>query len=329
MINKTQFNENQFWAIHFAAARIVKKINSRAWSLKAARDVIASGDKNNIGFMTHHTVNPAMLEVLSAAITARRDSTITALETLRKVAGDFAHELYTAEREIQVRIANVRDWAQKHHANETITDGEIRAAITEMGDNSDGTCSQYITAILNKRAPAKATTDGEKNEELNRDYLNDHGVQLPSYTGTGIYNGYKSACAKCDDLKEKIQIESRAMITAESDGQKVAALNHKAQLESFMLQYGAALTRREIIGNAVSFNVPQGDKEYRVTWTIDVYATSYENAAKDVLRSYFREGLECSPEGVAVFEVLRRDRGWEDKSPIVCDLAKLNAGDWE
>ncbi|QGF20880.1 hypothetical protein JT354_gp05 [Serratia phage JS26] len=323
----TELNQSQANGVTYAASHILRRIKARAWSLKAARLNISTADKADLGVMSHFELLAEGRAIVFACITDRRESTIENLDALRIAAADHAHKLYSADRWFNVRVANVEDWIEKHHPTEKISDAEIRAAIREIGDNGDGTCSQYVTHILNKRAPAK--TEESENEELNRDYLNDHGVQLPSYTGAGIYNGYKSACAKCDDLKEKIEIERRAMITAESDRDNVKALNHKAQLDSFMLQYGAALARREIIGNAVAFNIPQGDKEYRVTWAIDIYATSYENAAKEAARSYFREGLECSPDSAAVFDVLRRDRGWEDKSPIVVDLNKLNAGDWE
>lgn len=327
MLQITDFNQSQANGITYAASRLLSRIKARAWSLKASRLNIETACKADLGVMPHFDLLAEGRALLLSCITDRRESTIANLDALRIAAADHAHKLYSAERWFNVRVANVADWAAKHHANEEISDAEIREAVREIGENGDGSCSQYVTHILNKRAPAK-TSDAE-NEELNRDYLNDHGVELPSYTGTGIYNGYKSACAKCDDLKELIEVERRAMITAESNGQTVSALNHKAQLNDFLLQYGAALVRREIIGNAVSFNVPQGDKEYRVTWTVDLYATSHENAAKEAIRSYFREGLELTPDGAAVFDVLRRDRGWEDKSPIVCDLTKLNAGDWE
>ena len=48
----------------------------------------------------------------------------------------------------------------------------------------------------------------------------------------------------------------------------------------------------------------------------------------DDARSYFREGLEMHADSAAVFEVYRKDHGWADKSPIVVDLEKMNAGDW-
>lgn len=327
MTTITAFTQSQCNALTYAAALLLKRIKARAWSLKAARLNITGADKRDLGVMPHFELLPEGRAALLACVTDRRDSTIANLDELRIAAADHAHKLYSADRWFNVRVANVEEWAAKHHAADNITSAEIRQAIRDMGENGDGSCSQYITMILNKRAGVNQA-DGE-NEKLNRDYLNDHWIELPSYTGTGIYNAYKSACAKCDDIKEKMEIERRAMITAESDRQLSTALRHKEQLNSFMLQYGAALIRREIIGNAVAFSVPQGDKEYRVTWSVDVYATSYENAAKDVTRSYFREGLELTPDGAAVFEVLRRDRGWEDKNPIVCDLTKLNAGDWE
>lgn len=321
-----ELNQSQANGITYAASHILRRIKARAWSLKAARKNITDANKADLGVMSHFDLLDDARAILLACITDRRESTIENLDALRIAAADHAHKLYSADRWFNVRVANVEDWIEKHHSTEKISDTEIRAAIREIGENGDGTCSQYVTHILNKRAPAK--TELTENEKLNRDYLNDHGVQLPSYTGTGIYNGYKSACAKCDDLKELIEVERRAMITAESDRDNVKALHHKAQLESFMLQYGAALARREIIGNAVSFNIPQGDKEYRVTWAIDIYATSYENAAKEAARSYFREGLEMHADSAAVFEVYRKDHGWADKSPIVVDLEKMNAGDW-
>lgn len=323
----TELNQSQANGVTYAASHILRRIKARAWSLKAARKNITDANKADLGVMSHFDLLDDARAILLACITDRRESTLENLDALRIAAADHAHKLYSADRWFNVRVANVEDWIEKHHPTEKISDAEIRAAIREIGENGDGTCSQYVTHILNKRAPAK--TEESENIQLNRDYLNDHGVQLPSYTGTGIYNGYKSACAKCDDLKEKIECTRRALIIAQTVSNAVQTMIHKEQLDSFMLQYGAALARREIIGNAVSFNVPQGDKEYRVTWSVDVYATSYENAAKDVVRSYFREGLECAPDGAAVFEVLRRDSGWEDKNPIVCDLAKLNAGDWE
>lgn len=323
-----ELNQSQANGVTYAASFIMHRIKARAWSLKAARLNITTADKVDLGVMAHFDLLEDARAILLACITDRRDSTIGALDDLRVAAADHAHKLYSAERWLNVRVANVEDWAAKHHPEENITDAEIRAAIADIAGNGDGSCSQYITHILNKRAQV---TEKEltENEELNRDYLNDHGVQLPSYTGTGIYNAYKSACAKCDDLKELMEVERRAMITAESDRDNVKALHHKAQLDSFMLQYGAALARREIIGNAVSFNVPQGDKHYRVTWQIDIFGTSYENAAKEAARSYFREGLEMNADSAAVFEVYRKDHGWADKSPIVVDLEKMNAGDWE
>lgn len=324
----TELNQSQANGVTYAASHILRRIKARAWSLKAARKNITDANKADLGVMSHFDLLDDTRAILLACITDRRESTITNLDDLRVAASDHAHKLYSADRWLNVRIANVEDWAAKHHPDENITDAEIRAAIADIAGNGDGSCSQYVTHILNKRAQV---TEKEltENEKLNRDYLNDHGVQLPSYTGAGIYNAYKSACAKCDDLKELIEVERRAMITAESERDNVKALHHKAQLDSFMLQYGAALARREIIGNAVSFNVPQGDKHYRVTWAIDVYATSYENAAKEAARSYFREGLEMHPDSAAVFEVYRKDHGWTDKSPIVVDLEKMNAGDWE
>lgn len=327
MTTITAFTQSQCNALTYAAALLLKRIKARAWSLKAARLNISTADKKDLGVLPHFELLPQCRQALFDCITDRRESTIANLDELRITAADHAHKLYSADRWFNVRVANVEEWAAKHHAADNITSAEIRQAIRDLGENGDGTCSQYITMILNKRAPVSQTND--ENTEINRAYLNDHGIELPSYTGTGIYNGYKSACAKCDDLKEKIETERRLMITVESAGFMVARANNKEQLDSYLLQYGAALVRREIIGNAVAFSVPQGDKEYRVTWSVDVYATSYENAAKDVTRSYFREGLELTPDGAAVFEVLRRDRGWEDKSPIVCDLTKLNAGDWE
>lgn len=321
-----ELNQPQANGITYAASHILRRIKARAWSLKAARKNITDANKADLGVMLHFDLLDDARAILLACITDRRESTLENLDALRIAAADHAHKLYSADRWFNVRVSNVADWIEKHHPTEKISDTEIRAAIREIGENGDGTCSQYVTHILNKRAPAK--TELTENEKLNRDYLNDHGVQLPSYTGTGIYNGYKSACAKCDDLKELIEVERRAMITAESDRDNVKALHHKAQLESFMLQYGAALARREIIGNAVSFNVPQGDKHYRVTWQIDIFGTSYENAAKEAARSYFREGLEMHADSAAVFEVYRKDHGWEDKSPIVVDLEKMNAGDW-
>lgn len=324
----TELNQSQANGVTYAASHILRRIKARAWSLKAARLNISTADKADLGVMSHFELLPEGRAIVFACITDRRESTIENLDALRIAAADHAHKLYSADRWFNVRVANVEDWIEKHHPTEKISDAEIRAAIREIGDNGDGTCSQYITHILNKRAQV-TKNELTENEKLNRDYLNDHGVQLPSYTGTGIYNAYKSACAKCDDLKELIEVERRAMITAESERDNVKALHHKAQLESFMLQYGAALARREIIGNAVSFNVPQGDKHYRVTWQIDIFGTSYENAAKEAVRSYFREGLEMHADSAAVFEVYRKDHGWADKSPIVVDLEKMNAGDWE
>lgn len=321
-----ELNQPQANGITYAASHILRRIKARAWSLKAARKNITDANKADLGVMPHFDLLDDARAILLACITDRRESTLENLDALRIAAADHAHKLYSADRWFNVRVSNVEDWIEKHHPTEKISDMEIRAAIREIGENGDGTCSQYVTHILNKRAPAK--TELTENEKLNRDYLNDHGVQLPSYTGTGIYNGYKSACAKCDDLKELIEVERRAMITAESERDNVKALHHKAQLESFMLQYGAALARREIIGNAVSFNVPQGDKHYRVIWAIDIFGTSYENAAKEAARSYFREGLEMHADSAAVFEVYRKDHGWADKSPIVVDLEKMNAGDW-
>lgn len=321
-----ELNQSQANGVTYAASHILRRIKARAWSLKAARKNITDANKADLGVMSHFDLLDDARAILLACITDRRESTIENLDALRIAAADHAHKLYSADRWFNVRVANVEDWIEKHHSTEKISDAEIRAAIREIGENGDGTCSQYVTHILNKRAPAK--TELTENEKLNRDYLNDHGVQLPSYTGTGIYNGYKSACAKCDDLKELIEVERRAMTAAESDRDNVKALHHKAQLESFMLQYGAALARREIIGNAVSFNVPQGDKHYRVNWQIDIFGASYENAAKEAARSYFREGLEMHADSAAVFEVYRKDHGWADKSPIVVDLEKMNAGDW-
>lgn len=55
---------------------------------------------------------------------------------------------------------------------------------------------------------------------------------------------------------------------------------------------------------------------------------SQANGVTYAARSYFREGLEMHADSAAVFEVYRKDHGWADKSPIVVDLEKMNAGDW-
>lgn len=68
----------------------------------------------------------------------------------------------------------------------------------------------------------------------------------------------------------------------------------------------------------------EGANHYRVTWGVDVYANSYNDAARIVAARNFQQRIAEGAEGSAcVFDVARQDEGWKDQYPVVVDMSKL------